>query len=206
MATYIVVAGFVLTQLIISSFLVHHGTLLGSTGVFPSFDYSSKGALMADEDSRLLINDVHEENADGYFNTIPITKRVHNGKNHRQQYSSMHCIGETHDTANSWMYRSCSFRNLCFDTSKSDFVLLHNPSEIKLMKNRFPQTFISTSMYEYNATGGVAIGGINPRWFGNDFNQGIEKVRWFPRIVHPNDDVYDIYEFPSSVVMGKSYM
>mmetsp|Transcript_28570 Transcript_28570/g.80527 ORF Transcript_28570/g.80527 Transcript_28570/m.80527 type:complete len:386 (-) Transcript_28570:24-1181(-) len=41
----------------------------------------------------------------------------------------------------------------------------------------------------------VAMGGINPRWDGTGFNQGPEKVRWFPQIRTQAPERY--YQLPS---------
>jgi hypothetical protein len=157
----------------------------------------------------------YHDQADGFFNNVPI---VHQEQQHAPSlYSTVHCVGETHDSSNSWMYRSCQFRNLCFDTNRSDFVLLQNPIEMAFQSKRVDKSYISTSMMSSGnhtspstststSTPFVAIGGINPRWKGKDFNQGMEKVKWFPRILSASEvaranNNIAIYELPPHVVL-----
>jgi hypothetical protein len=127
--------------------------------------------------------------ADGFFNTIPVTLET------KPFHSTVHCVGETHQESTAWMYRSCHFSYLCFDTNSSEFVLVASPHEKQLQKKLVPNSFISTSVA--NTT--VALGGINPRWKGKDFNQGIHKVEWFPRILPQPPKEY--YMLPSSVLL-----
>jgi hypothetical protein len=126
--------------------------------------------------------------ADGFFNTIPVSLET------KPFHSTVHCVGETHQESTAWMYRSCHFSYLCFDTNASEFVLVASPHEQGLQKKLVPNSFVSTST---NTT--VALGGINPRWKGKDFNQGIHKVEWFPRILPRPPKEY--YMLPSSVLL-----
>jgi hypothetical protein len=126
--------------------------------------------------------------ADGFFNTIPVSLET------KPFHSTVHCAGETHQESTAWMYRSCHFSYLCFDTNSSEFVLVASPHEQGLQKKMVPNSFVSTST---NTT--VALGGINPRWKGKDFNQGIHKVEWFPRILPQPPKEY--YLLPSSVLL-----
>jgi hypothetical protein len=130
---------------------------------------------------------------DGTFNNVPIYLQ-----NSVDFHSSAHCIGETHNPETSWMYRSCKFQNLCFDTSTKDFYLIKSPIEEDFQKRRVGQSFISTSTLQQNRSD-LALGGINPRWRGTDFNQGIHKVRWFPKILDKPPSQY--YVLPDSVVL-----
>ncbi|CAJ1960446.1 unnamed protein product [Cylindrotheca closterium] len=123
---------------------------------------------------------------DGTFNNVPIYLRKS-----ADFHSSAHCIGETHNPDTAWMYRSCHFKNLCFDTSTKDFFLVKGPTEKDFQQRRkhYPPSFISTSTIPNDLT--LALGGINPRWNGTDFNQGIHKVKWSPKIVDaPPKDYY----------------
>jgi len=103
-------------------------------------------------------------------------------------HSTVHCVGETHNPETAWMYRSCEFTNLCLDVQTLDFYLVESKSHQVLHSHRIGGSYLSTELIssgdvsqENNLT--LAVGGINPRWLGKDFNQGIEKVKWFPKIV-----------------------
>jgi hypothetical protein len=158
----------------------------------------------------------YHNQADGFFNNVPIVHHQEQQQHASSLYSTVHCVGETHDASNAWMYRSCQFRNLCFDTNRSDFVLLENPIETAFQSKRVDKSYISTSMMSSgnhtstatatSSTPFVAIGGINPRWQGKDFNQGMEKVKWFPRILSASDvatanNHIAIYQLPPHVVL-----
>jgi hypothetical protein len=57
----------------------------------------------------------------------------------------------------------------------------------------------STTDQSVKSPTSVALGGINPRWNGTDFNQGMEKVRWSPRVVHTVPSQY--YMLDDDVVL-----
>lgn len=113
----------------------------------------------------------------GTFNTYPIYLSS------EPFYSTIHCVGETHDPETAWMYRSCEFTNLCLDTKTMDFFVVESPLERGMQRHRIPGSYVSTELSSPNSSSNltVALGGINPRWVGKDFNQGIEKVKWFPK-------------------------
>ncbi len=83
-----------------------------------------------------------------------------------------------------WMYRTCEFENLCYDTSVRQYVA------IKTTGVKDDDEFLS-----------VSIGGINPRWINTAkhnkttshllddiYNSDIRKVKWKPNtILQPND-------------------
>jgi hypothetical protein len=129
------------------------------------------------------------EAADGFFNNIPVSLQT------SPFHSAVHCVGETHEESTAWMYRSCHFSQICVDIKQSEFVLIRSPHEQNFEKRRTKQSFVSTS----STNTSVAIGGINPRWEGKDFNQGIDKVRWFPRILDEPPSAY--YQLPPNVVL-----
>ena len=137
------------------------------------------------------IRSSHTPRPDGSFNKVPIYLRT------AEFHSSVHCIGETHDLSTAWMYRSCKFHNLCFDTSTTDFFLVKSPVEQKYQEHRMDGSFVSTSMLQHNMS--LALGGINPRWQGTDFNQGIDKVKWFPNIVDEPPAQY--FSLPDNMVL-----
>jgi hypothetical protein len=135
--------------------------------------------------------------ADGTFNGHPM---------YLQQgqpfHSTVHCVGETHHAETAWMYRSCEFTQLCLDTQTSEFYVIESPNEQQFQQRRVPQSFVSTELSPTNTTTttlALALGGINPRWNGKDFNQGIEKVRWFPKRLSEPPKEY--YQLDSNVVL-----
>jgi hypothetical protein len=83
------------------------------------------------------------------------------------------------------MYRSCEFTNLCLDTQTREFHIVQSTSQQELQEHRVPLSYISTELLSSDASTNLtlALGGINPRWLGKDYNQGIEKVKWFPKVV-----------------------
>ena len=106
--------------------------------------------------------------ADGMFNNFSIYhKETH-------LHSTYSCVGENfRDDA--WLYRSCKFRNLCFDLSNGTFVLFQSQDDYKFeqlsrLNNR---THTSTSRAPT-----VSLGGINLKWRPSDRS----KLEWFPRI------------------------
>lgn len=145
---------------------------------------------------------------DGTFNGYPIYLKEANEPFH----STVHCVGETHNPETAWMYRSCEFTNLCLDTRTHEFFVVESPIERDLHQNRVPQSYVSTELSSSSSSSSfssknnatitnltVALGGINPRWVGKDFNQGIEKVQWFPTRVSQAPSKY--YVLDESVVL-----
>lgn len=156
--------------------------------------------------------------ADGYFNNFPLKKmRVANNLE-SSFYSSVHCAGDNFDKENSWISKTCHFRNLCFDTKSHDFVLISSRKQDQLeelLKNTsLTYTSVSTAMkHDYNDgstkttkdTGSgikTSIGGINPKW-GNK----VDSMKWFP-VVKSYDESFSeelrsrgVYVLPSDVLM-----
>eukprot|EP00934_Nitzschia_sp_Nitz4_P005493 Nitzschia sp. Nitz4//scaffold309_size21490//82//1713//NITZ4_008608-RA/size21490-processed-gene-0.20-mRNA-1//1//CDS//3329547171//5483//frame0 len=119
--------------------------------------------------------------ADGSLNTLPVYLR------NQPFHSNIHCVGETHNPDTAWMYRSCEFSNLCLDVETKEFFLVESPIERQFHEKRVPLSFVSTEMSDPTGVSTtpnltVALGGINPRWVGHGQFQGIEKVKWFPKI------------------------
>lgn len=142
--------------------------------------------------SRVLQNNNNKKArtpGDAIFNNIDVYLRRNHGHS-GGVFSNVHCIGRDVETptiqANfSWMFRSCHFHKLCFDTEESEFFLLKPPPSLAHWDN--PQKEL-------------AIGAINPRWGGRGFNMGFDKVKWFPREVDAAA-IQQYYELPSNVVM-----
>ena len=76
-----------------------------------------------------------------------------------------------------WMYRTCEYKNLCFDPSLRQYVAITTGTK-ENVQNEFPS---------------VSIGGINPRWMNtvknkttqlqDIFNSDIRKVQWKPNVM-----------------------
>lgn len=118
----------------------------------------------------------------GSFNNIPISHAD------RYLHSTYSCVGENfRDDA--WYYRSCKFRNLCFDLSNRTYVLFQSQDDQKFeqLARRNNRTHISTT----NAPT-VSLGGINGKWRRSD----LAKLEWFPRI-EVNQPIGGFYELPA---------
>ena len=147
----------------------------------------------------------------GSFADIPIyyqsLKRNNNNNNSslQQFHSSVHCIGDNFaPSSESWKYKTCQFRNLCFDTQINDFVIFTSKEQEELEKiasnPNLTNAAISTGMSDAN---GVSIGGLNPKW-----GRHVAKMKWFPKVLKASDVLYGndtvstgIYELPEDVVM-----
>ena len=116
-------------------------------------------------------------------------------------HSTVHCVGETHNPETAWMYRSCEFTNLCLDTRTLEFHLVESAIQREMHAHRIPFSYVSTELLSSGASSSsttsnltLALGGINPRWVGKDFNQGVDKVKWFPNIVSQAPSQYYVLD------------
>lgn len=124
----------------------------------------------------------------GTFNNIDV---VYRGPN-RTLHSTAECIGESF-SPNSWMYRSCLYRNLCFDMESNEFVLFQSPTN-KLMEQSKDSSahFLSSSL---NTS--VSLGGFVSNW-GN----GASRLEWSPKVLDPEKLVSrGCYELVGDTVM-----
>lgn len=91
-------------------------------------------------------------------------------------YSSAHCVGETF-SSNVWMFRSCQFRNLCFDSETKEFFLIQSPEEQRLQKlldRRQGNAFtVSTSIKTNSA---LSLGSLLTE------KENSERWKWFPQV------------------------
>ena len=69
---------------------------------------------------------------DGTFNGFNVRYRDASSPSSVPLHSTVHCMGENFGER-SWLHRSCSFRNLCFDLEEREFVLFRSNSETSLM-------------------------------------------------------------------------
>ena len=130
------------------------------------------------------------EKIDGFFNSNPI----HHQKYDDGWHSTVHCIGDNF-SPDAWKYKSCHFKNLCFDLKNQSFVLFTSPEQ-RALENVFNSTNLKSfsASSSYNTT--VSLGGINPKW-----NEDAERLRWFPQL-RSVEEVKDsgYYVFSSDVV------
>ncbi|KAL7555964.1 hypothetical protein ACA910_003230 [Epithemia clementina (nom. ined.)] len=154
----------------------HFGPATSSKETFPiPASTSIRNTIKLQNDASKVIKGVtSDENSrtSATFNDIELSYHEGMPKSH------FYCVGPTNwkhydqtneDAADAWMFRSCRFHNLCFDTNQNEYVLF------------MPPDWNPTSVEDTTA---LAIGGINPRW---DLRQGEEfgsrKVKWFPKVV-----------------------
>lgn len=117
--------------------------------------------------------------------------------------STIHCIGgsfgEHHEQ--DWLYRSCEFRNICYDLDTRDFVLFPSKEEqeLKELLNKNPLVTVSTAS---SPSFKVALGAVDPP----DSRQPADRERiekaandllWFP-LVRNEKDTMGYYELPES--------
>lgn len=128
------------------------------------------------------------EGKSGTFNNMDV---VYRGSN-RTLYSTTECIGESF-SPDSWMYRSCQYRNLCFDLKSNEFVLFQSPTNRLMEHSKDPEMhFLSSAL---NTT--VSLGGFVSAW-----GSGISRLEWSPKILDPKELVSSgYYELISDTVM-----
>jgi hypothetical protein len=157
---------------------------------------------------------VEGEAVDAIFNGMPLTR-----KNWAEGFPTghVHCVGENfheynkedrHSASAAWMQRTCHFRQLCFDTSKQDYILFRADDERELSRHLVPNVYSSTTMIRKRSRDNeeipqsVSLGGVNQKWA----HVGIPRLQWFPRILNvaPNETATFspyYYQMPESVVL-----
>ena len=137
--------------------------------------------------SSSFMEEISVEPPDGRFHGYPVHYREGNST-----HSSVQCVGDNFE-ADSWTHRSCSFRHLCFDTEKREFLIFKSPLQtISRSSRNF--THFSGDM-DNNS---VALGGLNKKW--NWDERGIPRLRWFPKVLD-SSELHGYYELPSNVVL-----
>ena len=140
----------------------------------------------------------YKKRPDGTFNGYPIYFR----KDQTDIETTIHCVGENYQDKNSWLKKSCEFKDyFCFDTATNNYVVFDKPENEKLYKHAetSPFTDISQSFLKTtpSKTNSVSLGGINLKW-----NDEISRLEWFPEIRTVKDDQsLSYYELPPGVVM-----
>lgn len=148
--------------------------------------------------------------AAGHFNHLPVRYRPAFGADF---HSTAHCLGENfvdepkRTANNAWKYRSCHFRNLCFDLVDQEFVLFLSAEQVALRK-----ALDRSGEHQFWPAGGtteayaVAVGGIHPRFGGKDI-----ALKWYPKLRNISDFSKEgsgenstsagFYELPSNYVL-----
>jgi hypothetical protein len=138
-----------------------------------------------------------QQQPDATFNGIPLVYRqgkprssvycIEEGVAGRRSYTGQQ-NNENHSNV-SWMFRSCRFDYLCFDTKRQDYVLFRNGESNDKNHHSQQSMLFSMDLPPDNWTLAVALGGINPRWLDQlGFDKGAWKVRWFPTILPAAQD------------------
>lgn len=120
--------------------------------------------------------------------------------------STVHCIGgsfgERHDQ--DWLYRSCEFRNICFDLDERDLVLFPSKDEQELMELLKKNSLVSVSTVS-SPSFKVALGAVDPPDSRlPDDQERIEMAErdlsWFP-LVRNEKASKGYYELPESHIV-----
>ncbi|GAX24404.1 hypothetical protein FisN_4Lh539 [Fistulifera solaris] len=135
------------------------------------------------------------------FHQLPIT--------YNDQFpldSTVHCIGGTFGTfqQNDWLYRSCEFRNICFDLEAQEFVLFPSKEEQQLadLLKRNPLVSLSTVS---SPSLHVALGAVDPpdpSQLNDREKMQVHKknLAWFP-LVRNTKVTKGYYELPESHIL-----
>jgi hypothetical protein len=139
--------------------------------------------------------------ASGTFQHVPIT--------HKNQFpldSTVHCIGGAFGKfqENDWLYRSCEFRNICFDLEAQEFVLFPSKEEQELAELLKTNPLVSVSTVT-SPSFQVALSAVDPL----DPSQPNDRERmevhkknlsWFP-LVRNMKVTKGYYELPESHIL-----
>jgi hypothetical protein len=111
--------------------------------------------------------------------------------------SSVHCIGDMYGEQ-SFIYRSCAFRNLCFNVTSKNFVLIESnqTKKIQQLLKKIPHPVSLSTNWDTS----LALSPVNKEyWSPEDY----DRVKWFPDRVEQAtlDSEQGYYELDSGVVM-----
>ena len=134
--------------------------------------------------------------ADGHVQGMPLEYHASN-----TMHSLVHCVGDNFGIE-AWMYRSCQFRYLCWDTQQNDFVLFQSPQGVKLqqmlLKQQQSQVLTVSSLVSFNASS-MAIGSIsNPTLWDK---QQVQLLQWSPRVLTQGEQSSGYYALPSNAML-----
>ena len=145
----------------------------------------------------------------GTFNGLPITQGDHNGQGTLQSF--VRCTPHTNLYGNNktWMYRSCTFTNLCFDLNSSQYVVFTTSTSAKESNPQLPQQETDSTIPsnfkvhpDHTNSLSMALGGLNSRWdVGHGLDRGSWKVQWFPEVRNASTTLpLHYYQLDDSVV------
>ena len=93
--------------------------------------------------------------ADGHFNGLDLFHV------NEPPASHVHCVGENFDAKNSYVYRSCEYKNLCYDLDRKELVVYSNPTTFAADED---VEFKSSTQISEDAT--AVLAGSQPKtWF-----------------------------------------
>jgi hypothetical protein len=105
--------------------------------------------------------------------------------------STVHCVGENFGS-DAWKYRSCQFRNLCYDTSTKEYLVVQSLQEQRLAKLSMANVAVSSLLVPERSSVSQSV-----------IHQSSEEtlhIPWFPRVVQELPH-RDYYQLDDSIVM-----
>ena len=124
----------------------------------------------------------------GIFNGMDVVYREPSEK----YYSTAECVGESF-SSDSWMYRSCLYRNICFDMETNEFVLFQSPANREMENSKISDShYVSSSL---NTS--VSLGGFVWNWKEKDKL----RLKWSPKVFDNKLMSSGYYELMGDVVM-----
>ena len=83
---------------------------------------ANDGSSQTELDGASLISDAPRIPADGHLNDLDLFHV------NEPPASHVHCVGENFDAKNSYVYRSCEYKNLCYDLDRKELVVYADPT------------------------------------------------------------------------------
>ena len=120
------------------------------------------------------------------FNNVSVYYR-----NNNPLHSTVSCLGENFQE-DAWKFRSCKYRNLCFNVSSSEFLIFQSQEQaafetLAAKQGKFTHPSSLSNLH-------VGVGGINPKWKGE-----VKTLRWVPRVIK-GDLTEGYYEFAPDTI------
>ncbi len=187
--TFLLVVPFAFRQIRVHDGIVKESLLFSNFAPFEQHETIAMQGIPRNQFSRRKVIEAERRNADGSFNGFPIY--FNNGS--KPYHSTVHCVGDNH-LKSAWMYRSCEFRHLCFDTEAKQYVIYRSALE-KALSQAIDDRNDSLVSVSTLTNVSVSVGGINPRW-----NEDRNRLKWFPKI-EEEPLTQGFYELPSDVVV-----
>lgn len=119
--------------------------------------------------------------------------------------STVHCVGENY-RPDAWMYRSCQFRNLCYDStaSEGEFLLFASAEEVAVLEQlqRLPHPEFVTISSISSGEKGLSLGSIHDPSAASSNN----RSKWYPTVVTDPAQQKELlaqgyYQLPSDTVL-----